>query len=315
MNKYEQLMDYIINEQEDKAKALFHDIVVERSREIYESMMDEQDPAVSDDQVEGLVDEITADETGMHEQDNEDDLGIEGDDMGVADAGDDMGMDGDDMGMDGDIDAGGEGEIEDRVMDLEDAIDELKAEFDRLMGTVDTDGDGDHDMGDHGDDEVGNMDDTEDDMQKVSESADEDEDDEEDKKDKKDAKKSEAEKLREYVDKVSDGHGAEKKGSAEGHEVGKAGSSVGLNKQSIVAGKNDMGGTASNLVKGGTENAPDGTSPKAAVKAKGEFTGQFQNKPGARADMGKAPVAKKGEGQTTNGTVPTNKRSIEPGSK
>ena len=310
MNKYEQLMDYIINEQEDKAKALFHDIVVERSREIYESMMDEQDPAVSDDQVEGLVDEITADETGMHEAEDEE--------FGMGGDADEEALDGemgdDDMGTGDDhhADVGGEEELENRVMDLEDAIDELKAEFDRLMG--DEAGEPEHNDGendpDFGGDEFGGQDD---DMQKMSESADEDDEDKEE--DKKDAKKSDAEKLREYVDKVSDGHGAEKKGGTEGSEVGKAGSSVGVNKQSIVAGKNDMGGTASNLVKGGTENAPDGTSPKAAVKAKGEFTGQFQNKPGARADMGKAPVAKKGEGQTTNGTVPTNKRSIEPGSK
>ena len=34
MNKYEQLIEYIINEDEDKAKALFHDIVVEKSRDI-----------------------------------------------------------------------------------------------------------------------------------------------------------------------------------------------------------------------------------------------------------------------------------------
>ena len=40
--KFEQLIDLIINENEEQAKALFHDIVVEKSREIYESMMDEE---------------------------------------------------------------------------------------------------------------------------------------------------------------------------------------------------------------------------------------------------------------------------------
>ena len=39
--KFEQLIDLIINENEEQAKALFHDIVVEKSREIYESMMEE----------------------------------------------------------------------------------------------------------------------------------------------------------------------------------------------------------------------------------------------------------------------------------
>ena len=43
MNKYEQLIEFIINEQEDKARDLFHQLVVEKSRDIYESLIDEQD--------------------------------------------------------------------------------------------------------------------------------------------------------------------------------------------------------------------------------------------------------------------------------
>ena len=43
MNKYEQLIEFIINEQEDKARELFHQIVVEKSRDIYESLIDEED--------------------------------------------------------------------------------------------------------------------------------------------------------------------------------------------------------------------------------------------------------------------------------
>ena len=37
--KFETLIDLIINENEEQARALFHDIVVEKSREIYENMM------------------------------------------------------------------------------------------------------------------------------------------------------------------------------------------------------------------------------------------------------------------------------------
>ena len=40
--KFEQLIDLIINENEEQARALFHDIVVEKSREIYEGMMDDE---------------------------------------------------------------------------------------------------------------------------------------------------------------------------------------------------------------------------------------------------------------------------------
>jgi len=39
--KFEKLIDLIINENEEQARALFHDIVVEKSREIYENMMDD----------------------------------------------------------------------------------------------------------------------------------------------------------------------------------------------------------------------------------------------------------------------------------
>lgn len=290
MNKYEQLIEYIINDDEAKAKAIFHDIVIAKSREIYESLVDEeegQEEELGGNPVEDLVDEVSADEEGMSEDDEEMDAEVDGEGMSDEE--------------DHHADVGGEEELEDRVMDLETALDELKSEFDALMGdgagddsdSMDSDlDDGDMDMG--GDD-MGMDSDDEDLKAGMYEAK---------KKDMK-AKKhmSEAERIREYVEKVSDGHGAEKSGAAEGGEVGKGGSAA-VNKQSIVAGKNDMGGTAANITKGGAEQAPDGTSPKAAVKAKGEFTGQFQNKPGAKANMGKAPSAKTGEEGGVNDKSP-----------
>jgi hypothetical protein len=291
MNKYEQLIEYIINDDEAKAKALFHDIVIAKSREIYESLVDEeqdQEEELGGNPVEDLVDEVSADEEGMSEDDEE--MDAEVDDAGMSDE------------EDHHADVGGEEELEDRVMDLETALDELKSEFDALMGDEASDGEGmdsdldggDMDMGMGGDD-MGMDSDDEEISAGMYEAK---------KKDMKNKKHmSEAERIREYVEKVSDGHGAEKAGAGEGGEVGKGGSAA-VNKQSIVAGKNDMGGTASNLNKGGAEQAPDGTSPKAAVKAKGEFTGQFQNKPGAKANMGKAPAAKTGEEGGVNDKSP-----------
>ena len=68
MSKYEQLIEYIINEDEAKARELFHQIVVEKSREIYESLIDEQDlEEVGGNHVDQMVDEITMDEEGMDE--------------------------------------------------------------------------------------------------------------------------------------------------------------------------------------------------------------------------------------------------------
>jgi hypothetical protein len=128
--KYEKLIDLIINEDQEKAQALFHDIVVETSREIYESLLNE-------DMTSGLIDEISAEEDGMHgmmEDDEEfiDDEEIDGD--YDVDGGDDeqidteVSFDGDDMEAEE-----GEAELEDRVVDLEDKLDELMAEFESMM--------------------------------------------------------------------------------------------------------------------------------------------------------------------------------------
>ena len=112
--KFEQLIDLIINENEDQARALFHDIVVEKSREIYESMM-YADEGMNQPNVEQMLDEIDVEQTqGVTEEDDEfDDIEMGGDD----DMGDDMGDE--DMGDDME-----EEELEDRVVDLEDKLDQ-----------------------------------------------------------------------------------------------------------------------------------------------------------------------------------------------
>ena len=42
MNKFEQLIEFVINDEDAKARELFHDIVVEKSRQIYENLMAEE---------------------------------------------------------------------------------------------------------------------------------------------------------------------------------------------------------------------------------------------------------------------------------
>jgi hypothetical protein len=164
--KFEQLIDLIINENEEQAKALFHDIVVEKSREIYESMMDEEleegytvtveeTPGGGADQVGDMMDEVDGDMTGQMAEDDDEFADIEGgdDEFGTDD---DMGGDDDmDMGGDDDMDMGGEEDLEDRVVDLEDKLDELMAEFEELMGSEG----GDDDMG--GEEDFGASDDEE----------------------------------------------------------------------------------------------------------------------------------------------------------
>lgn len=78
--KYEQLIDLIINEQDEKARELFHEIVVEKSREIYESIMDEEmmdEGGQMHGQIADLMDEIDVEETGMNEEEEDIDFGSE----------------------------------------------------------------------------------------------------------------------------------------------------------------------------------------------------------------------------------------------
>jgi hypothetical protein len=122
--KFETLIDLIINENEEQARALFHDIVVEKSREIYESMMDEEMGEGMGGQVGDLLDEIDVEEQGMSEAED-DDLDFDSDEDEVLDIED--GEDdeyGDEMGEEG---------LEDRVVDLEDKLDQLMAEFEDIM--------------------------------------------------------------------------------------------------------------------------------------------------------------------------------------
>ena len=125
--KFEQLIDLIINENEEQARALFHDIVVEKSREIYESMMDEDDMMNQPSgQVQDLLDEIGSEEQGMAEAEDEE--------FDIADM-DDDGEEAVDIEMDSE--EGGEEGLEDRVVDLEDKLDQLMAEFEEIMGNDD----------------------------------------------------------------------------------------------------------------------------------------------------------------------------------
>lgn len=279
MNKYEQLIEHIINDDEAKARALFHSIVVERSREIYESLMDTEE-GLSQDAVGGLVDEIQADETGMHEADDEE---MPGDDMSGEPAGmDDM----DSMGGMDDMDSMGGDAVGDSdapatkgdIMDLESAIDELKAEFDRLMSDEGGEEGGEEDFGasDEEGDEEGDeeADDEEDDgagKNPFAEAKEEDDEEGEGEGDEEGVAESktrramsDAERIREYVDKVGVDwdKGAYKGPKGENVGTGDKSERQGeKNTKSPLAGKNDMGGTTKNIVQGGSEADPSGQRP------------------------------------------------------
>jgi hypothetical protein len=141
--KFEKLMDLVINEDTAQARELFHEIVVEKSREIYESIMAddaEEDEAEEEDvtessymdddmdegmggQVGRLLDEISAEESGMTEDDDALDIDIDSDDENGSEE------------MNHSDEEAEHEEIEDAVVRIEDKLDQLMAEFEEIMGS------------------------------------------------------------------------------------------------------------------------------------------------------------------------------------
>lgn len=73
-SKFEQMLEHLINEEQDKAKELFHQLVVEKSREIYENILsedfDEEDKEDDDDDDVKENSEITEQPFGGDETDD-----------------------------------------------------------------------------------------------------------------------------------------------------------------------------------------------------------------------------------------------------
>lgn len=244
----EKMLKHLTNEDREGAEQIFHEYIVQRSRKIYESLLE--------DDLDNDPEELGGDPTDDFEMDIDD----EGEgELGDEDLGDDEFGD-EEMGDDefGDEDPE---ELEDRVVDLEDALDDLKAEFERLMSDEsDEEGEefGDEEMGDDefGDEESG------DEEMGVEEFGDE-ESNEEFGDDDPDELKDSIQTMREYVEKVSNPKPGDN----------------GANATSVVAGANKLSnsGTTDNIVRDDTATEkPTKTSPK--VDDAGN-----RNKPGAKA--------------------------------
>jgi hypothetical protein len=137
---FEQLIEFVINDEEDKARELFHDIVVAKSRQIYEEMMEADEVVEAEEDDEEMMEAEAADDDEEVEEsiggDSADDLI---DDVEMEEEGMSMEGEGDDMSDEGGAD------VENKLMDIEDKLDELMSEFEALMGGDDM---GDDDMGD-----------------------------------------------------------------------------------------------------------------------------------------------------------------------
>jgi hypothetical protein len=293
-SKFEQMLEHLINDNEAKARELFHDIVVAKSREIYENLLSDDFEEETEESMEIEPEEgMGYGEEAMGGDETDDMLGdVEADDdMGGDEFGGDDEMD---MGGDDEMGMGGEEELGDRLDDLEAELEALKDEFESLMGSEEGEEGEEGDMGsdEFGGDDMGGEEEEDEEESYFEKRDDGDEDDVED------DEKTDEDFIREYVEKV---------GGKDYTTFGKMGDD-GVNTKSIVAGKNDMGGTAKNLNQGGTETPT--FANQGQLKGTGVFKGskpQLQdggniNKPGGNA--GKTAFKKKepGHGAEKKGT-------------
>ena len=301
-NKLEQMLEKLVNNDRAGADELFHEFVIEKSRGIYEKMLetdledlevdeakdeevdeasndeetneasdeevdessdDEETNEATDEEVDEASDEDVEEATDEKTDENFGEITPEADPMG-GDAADDMmgdiEADGEE-GEDGDM-GGDEEEIEDRVVDLEDALDDLKAEFEKMMSGDSDDSEGDDDAADMDMDDEGDED-KEEAIEVPSELSVEDE------APAFEGTKTAGEQMREYVEKVTPKMG----------DTGTDGT------KSPVAGKNDMGGDAGNIAQGGDEKGGKASAPK-------EDNAGNVNVPGAKASKSMSANAK-----------------------
>ena len=237
----QQMLERLVNEDTAAAEELFHEYVVAKSREIYQDLI-ESEISEEDDKEEAEDEEVEesaeADEEDKEEDDldeNFEEIAVEAEPEMGGDATDDLASE-----LDAEEEDKEEGSEEEIMQDLGSIIDELQAKFDALTGAEEEQGE--FDMGGEGDEE-----------------------------EMKDAFEPELETVREYVEKVPAGHGAEKKGAAE----------QGADTKSVVAGKNDMGGTSANIAKGGEEKGGDNAG-LGQIKPQDQSGGNI-NVPGAKA--------------------------------
>lgn len=250
-NILEQMLGHLVNDDKQKAEELFHEYVVAKSREIYETLIEaEMTDEEDDEEVDEAADDEDAEEDKVDE--NFEDIAYEGDDEMGGDPTDDLA---------GELDAGDEeGPEEEKseeelFMDLDAIVDELQAKFDALKGE------------EHGEPDADNM----------GGPSDHDADNE----------GFDLATVREYVEKVPAGHGAEKKGQAEKADGNGGG---------LKFSKNDMGGTSANILggKNGTDAGVVGMSGD--LKGTGLSKGKPQLQDGGNVNT---PGAKNGNAFST----------------
>lgn len=342
--KFEQLLDYVVNEEIEKANELFHEIVVDKSREIYENLIaeeedeeeeevDEAQDGEDEDEVDESRDEDLEDSYSM-EADSDDEIGGDQSDEFMNDVETDDDSD-DEFGGD-DEPQGHEAGEDSAIFDIKNAIAELEAAFAELEAAqesphTDADFDSDDEFGgdeggddEFGSDEGGDFGGDEPAMGRPAPGG-------------RPAMESRR-VTREYVEKV--GNDWEKNSQKTQGQYAGAGTGdkdgapkEGCSPVSSGRGKPATGATAANILGKSSTHNEDGTSPRGKVggvlKKGADLIGDVQNRPGSKAGKtafktkvpghgpekkgpaeGKAVGAGSGKNSVSGGT---NTKSIESG--
>jgi hypothetical protein len=279
MNKYEQLIEHIINDDEAAAKQLFHSIVVEKSRDIYESLMYEE--MTGADESAQMVSDITQ----QHQDSDDQGLGEE-EDMPMDDGEEVFGADDEECehcAGEGCEHCEGEHGEHDEHSEIVSKIDDLEAQLAELKDMLSGEESGMDDMDDMDDTDSNasdfDMDDDVEESSRINKGIDREvkRGGEEDmgkapfQKESRTRKLSDVEVMKEYVNKMADIYNpnmtSEKGtvvGDGGGQHEGKGTSSDDsptINTKDPVR-KKDLGKfdgeTTENIARGGAENAPDG---------------------------------------------------------
>ena len=258
----EQMLEHLVNEEQDKAEELFHEYVVAKSREIYEDLIESEiEEETKDEEVEEATKESDEDEAVEETTEETDEDAVEestDEDEEVEENLEDL------VAIEGDDEMGG------------DPTDELEAELDAEEGEEE----GEKDEAELFQDLEEIVDELQakfDELKGHEEGEEEAEMGDEEEKEEMFAPESaeeELETVREYVEKAP----------------APVTSEQGADTKSTVAGKNDMGGTASNLAQGADEKG------RPAPTAKEDNHGNV-NVPGAKGATKMS--AEKGAGKET----------------
>ena len=314
--KFEQLLDYIVNEEMEKANELFHEIVVEKSRDIYENLIAQEaeeekdvEEGTEEDVEEGMKDEEEDVEEGTEEDVEEgtyeDDTmemetaySMEADDEEGDDAMPTSGDAADDL--EGEV--GAEGDTEEIAQEIDANMEELQSLWQELSAKLGVEGDSDEfggdDMDAMGGDDMGAM--GGDDMGS---------------KEKEGMGYMEGRRLtREYVEKVGMNWDQGSTMKSQGQYVGagsgeKDGSPVEGRSPIANLKKPSIGDTSTkNIAQHHSETAPDGTKPHG--KAGGFLTNPKEdnagngNVPGGKMGVKNLKAVKGGHGAEKKGAGP-----------